>query len=127
MFSVVPQLTVSDIQRSVKFYRNRLGFSVTHKDPEERPVFVALEREGVTLFLVSQASREEPKQVEDLKNNKRGVGVRIYFEVDDARVEYESLKSAGIAILRDITHNEEEDYTEFSFLGPDGYEIGIYS
>lgn len=127
MFSVVPQLTITDMPRSVKFYRKRLGFEVTHRDPEERPEFVAMEREGVSLFLVTQASREEPVQVEDLKKNKRGVGVRIYFEVDDAREVYNSLKTAGVQILREIAHNEEENYTEFSILDPDGYEIGIYS
>jgi catechol 2,3-dioxygenase-like lactoylglutathione lyase family enzyme len=127
MLSVVPQLTVTDMNRSVKFYRKRLGFEVTHKDPEERPEFVALEREGVSLFLVSQASREEPYQVEDLKRNKRGVGVRIYFEVDDAKEVYDVLKAASVPILRDIAHNEEENYTEFSIQDPDGYEIGIYS
>lgn len=127
MFSVVPQLTVTDMSRSVKFYRKRLGFEVTHKDPEERPEFVAMEREGVSLFLVSQASRDEPNQIEDLKKNKRGVGVRIYFEVDDAREVYEALKAASVHINRDIAHNEEENYTEFSILDPDGYEIGIYS
>ena len=127
MFSVVPQLTVTDMPRSVKFYRKRLGFEVTHKDPEEKPEFVALEREGVSLFLVSQGSREEPYQLEDLQKNKRGVGIRIYFEVDDAKTEYEALKAASVKIVREIQHNEEEDYTEFSFLDPDGYEIGIYS
>jgi catechol 2,3-dioxygenase-like lactoylglutathione lyase family enzyme len=127
MFSVVPQLTVSDMSRSVKFYRKRLGFEVTHKDPEEKPEFVALEREGVSLFLVSQGSREEPYQIEDLQKNKRGVGIRIYFEVDDARADYESLKAASVKIVRELQYNEEEDYTEFSFLDPDGYEIGIYS
>jgi hypothetical protein len=65
--------------------------------------------------------------VEDLKKNKRGVGVRIYFEVDDAKEVYAALKAANVPILRDIAHNEEENYTEFSFQDPDGYEIGVYS
>src|SRR6266704_916441 len=100
MFGIVPQLTVSDVRRSVEFYRDRFGFRVTHLDPPEEPVFAALEREDSSLFLVSEGSREEPYQVEDLKLNKRGVGVRIYFEVDDAKVVYTSLKSDGVNIFR---------------------------
>jgi uncharacterized glyoxalase superfamily protein PhnB len=127
LFGIVPQLTVSNVSRSVEFYRDRLSFRVTHLDPPENPVFAALEREDSSLFLVSEASREEPYQVEDLKANKRGVGIRLYFEVDDATIVYESLKLAGVELLREIAINEEEQYTEFSLVDPDGYEIGVYS
>jgi predicted enzyme related to lactoylglutathione lyase len=127
LFGIVPQLTVSDVRRSVEFYRDRFGFRITHLDPPEAPVFAALEREESSLFLVSEGSREEPYQVEDLKSNKRGVGVRVYFEVDDATVVYDSLMLAGVEILREIATNEEEQYTEFSLLDLDGYEIGVYS
>ncbi len=127
MFTVVPQLTVKEMERAVRFYTERLGFSITHSDPEGAPEFAALEREEVSLFLVSEASREEPYQLEALAANQRGVGLRLYFEVDDARAEYDRLRASGVEILRNITHDEEEDYTEFSLLDPDGYEIGIYS
>jgi catechol 2,3-dioxygenase-like lactoylglutathione lyase family enzyme len=127
VFRIVPQLTVADIGRSVEFYRERLGFSVVMQDPPDEPVFAALEREDASLFLVSEGSREEPYQLEDLKANKRGVGIRLYFEVDDARQLYESLTAAGVVPLRDIAYNEREDYTEFSIADPDGYEVGVYS
>lgn len=127
MFRIVPQLTVQDVRRSVTFYTERFGFAVTHEDPPGAPDFVLLEREEASLFLVSEASREEQYQIEELRANKRGVGVRLYLEVDDAQELYDRLKSAGADILRDITYNEEEDYTEFSLRDPDGYEIGVYS
>jgi predicted enzyme related to lactoylglutathione lyase len=127
MFRIVPQLTVKDIERSVAFYTNYVGFAVSVLDTPEEPVFASLEREDATLFLVSEGSREEDYQVEDLGANKRGVGVRLYLEVDDARVLYDSMRAAGLVILRELTVNEAEDYTEFSLLDPDGYEIGVYS
>lgn len=127
MFRIVPQLTVRDVHRSVAFYTGYFGFNVTHEDPPSAPDFVLLEREEASLFLVSEASREEQYQMEELQANKRGVGVRLYLEVDNAQELYNRLKSAGVDILRDITYNEEEDYTEFSLRDPDGYEIGIYS
>lgn len=127
MFQIVPQLTVAFMERAIRFYTERLGFTVTLLDPPDAPVFAALEREEASLFLVSEASREEPYQLEDLAQNKRGVGVRLYMEVDDAREVYDALKAADVPILRDISYNEREDYTEFSLQDPDGYEIGIYS
>lgn len=126
MFRIVPQLTVADIRRSRDFYVARLGFRVTHEDPPDEPEFIGLEREDASLFLVSADSREEESR-EILAENRHGVGVRTYFEVDDARAQHDALRDAGVAILRDIEYNEDEDYTEFSFLDPDGYEIGIYS
>jgi catechol 2,3-dioxygenase-like lactoylglutathione lyase family enzyme len=127
LFRIVPQLTVADLLKSVEFYRDRLGFSVEVLDSPDAPVFASLEREDATLFLVSEGSREEPYQVEELAANKRGVGLRLYFEVEDARVTHDLLRAAGVTMLRELAHNEEEDYTEFSFADPDGYEIGIYS
>ena len=126
MFQIVPQLTVKDLERSRKFYCENLGFSVMQADPPEAPIFVALEREDAQVFLVSEQSREEVN-LKELSANKRGVGVRIYVEVDDAKAVYDSLSRVGVEINRDIAYNEDEDYTEFSFLDPDGYEIGMYS
>ena len=126
MFRTVPQLTVRDLAVAAEFYTSRLGFTATQLDPPENPVFAALDREEASLFLVSESSREEVNQ-QELAANCRGVGVRLYFEVDDARAAYDSLRAAGVRILRDIAFNEAENYTEFSLLDPDGYEIGIYS
>jgi catechol 2,3-dioxygenase-like lactoylglutathione lyase family enzyme len=127
MFRIVPQLTVKSVSDSVKFYTESLGFTTSLLDPPDNPVFASLEREDAALFLVSEGSREEQYQLNDLKANKHGVGVRLYFEVDDARELYERLVSAEVPILREIAYNENEDYTEFSLPDPDGYEIGIYS
>lgn len=127
MFRIVPQLIVADLERSVSFYTERLDFAVTLRDPQDAPVFVSLEREEVSLFLVSQSSREDAGSVEDLARNKRGVGVRLFFEVDDARAVYDRLTGAGVSILRELVYNAEEDYTECVLLDPDGYEIGFYS
>lgn len=127
MFRIVPQLTVRDMARAIAFYTEHLGFTATLLDPPDDPEFASLEQEEASLFLVSEASREEPHQREDLAAHKRGVGVRLYLEVDDARAVYEALRAANIPILRDIAYNETEEYTEFSLLDPDGYEIGVYS
>ncbi len=127
MFRIVPQLTAANLEQSMTFYRVVLGFTIVMQDPPDSPVFAALEREDASLFLVSESSREEPYQVEDLAGHKRGVGVRLYFEVDSAREVYDKLVKEGVAILREIAYNEREDYTEFSISDPDGYEIGVYS
>lgn len=127
VFRLIPQLTVEDVGRSVTFYRERLGFAVALLDPPEAPVFALLERESAEIYFVSLASRSKPYQVEDLARNKRGVGVRLYMQVNDARAVYDQLRAAGVPMLRVIANNEAEHYDEFSFEDPDGYEIGVFS
>jgi lactoylglutathione lyase len=127
MFRIVPQLVVADVNRSVGFYSNVLGFVVTLEDPEGAPEFVSLEREDSSLFLVSAASREYREGGADAISGSNGVGVRLYYEVDDAPAFYAQVKDSGAPIVRELTYNDDEDYAEFLMTDPDGYQIGIYS
>jgi catechol 2,3-dioxygenase-like lactoylglutathione lyase family enzyme len=57
----VPNLIVSDIDRSAAFYKGVLGFStVVATVPDAPPfVFMWLQRDGVSLFLNTQAGAQE--------------------------------------------------------------------
>jgi catechol 2,3-dioxygenase-like lactoylglutathione lyase family enzyme len=126
--AVVPQLTVRHIEASVKFYEEILGFEATLRDPETDPIFVMLENGEASLYLVSEDSREEIYQLQQLKaGDARGTGVRIYFEVENAEAVYRLAQDRGVPVLRALTYNEREDYTDFSIADPDGYEVGVYS
>jgi|GEM_PF-3017938 catechol 2,3-dioxygenase-like lactoylglutathione lyase family enzyme len=126
MFRVIPELTVDDMQRSMDFYCGILDFQVSMRDEEGHTDFVSLEKEDAALFLVTEGSRDITKR-EALKLNKRGVGVRLYFEVEDARALHEELKTKELADLGELSYNQEEDYTEFTLIDPDGYCLGFYS
>lgn len=124
----MPQLTVRHIEASVKFYEEILGFEATLRDPETDPIFVMLENGEASLYLVSEDSREEIYQLQQLKaGDARGTGVRIYFEVENAEAVYRLAQDRGVPVLRALTYNEREDYTDFSIADPDGYEVGVYS
>ena len=127
MTRVIPQLTVADISKSIDFYMTRLGFTVTLLDPPVNPEFAVVELDDASLYFVTGGSREEAYQLADISKNKWGIGVRIYLEVDDAELLHAKLIGLGVTPNRPLSHNEAEDYTEFSILDPDGYEIGIYS
>ena len=127
MFRVIPQLVVSDIQRSVAFYSETLGFRVSLEDPPGAPEFVTMERDEASVFLISEASREDPEFIGSLRSNRRGVGVRLYIELDDAAALYAKLRGDGMAVARELTRNEAENYSEFLIDDPDGYQIGVYS
>lgn len=64
---VVPNLVVSDIERSTAFYRDLLGFSIVQTVPDAGPfVFVWLRRDEVSVFLNASSSvREEHPSLAD--------------------------------------------------------------
>ncbi len=126
MFRIIPELTVDDMQRAMDFYCGILNFQVSMQDEEGNTNFVSLEKEDASLFLVTEDSRVETKR-EALKHNKRGVGVRLYFEVEDAGALHEELKTRELAGLGELSYNKNEDYTEFTLTDPDGYCLGFYS
>ena len=127
MFRIIPQLGVADVDASVRFYTTHLGFEVEQSDPPGSAEFVVLAREETQLFLAADAIRGEATQGRIATASGRGVGVRLYLEVDDASVEYERLLAAGITMRQELQRSEAEDYTDFVCLDPDGYEIGVYS
>ena len=49
--AISPLFVVSDLQRALAFYRDRLGFEVTHQAPEPDPFFAIVARDGVQVLL----------------------------------------------------------------------------
>ncbi len=126
MFRIIPELTVDNMQQAMDFYCGILNFQVSMQDEEGNTGFVSLEKEDASLFLVTEGSRDNTKR-EALKRNKRGVGMRLYFEVEDAGALHEELKTKELPGLGELSYNEDEDYTEFTLTDPDGYCLGFYS
>jgi catechol 2,3-dioxygenase-like lactoylglutathione lyase family enzyme len=51
--SVSPFFIVSDVSRTITFYRNKLGFEAMYQQPEEDPFFAAVLRDGAMIFVKS--------------------------------------------------------------------------
>lgn len=49
--AISPLFVVSDLQQALAFYRERLGFEVTHQAPADDPFFAIVVRDGVQLML----------------------------------------------------------------------------
>jgi catechol 2,3-dioxygenase-like lactoylglutathione lyase family enzyme len=117
---LVPNLVVSDLQRSLEFYRDVLGFTIAMKVPDEAPhVFAGLQSGLVEIFLnaVESAAAEYPA----FKDRPIGGTLTMFIEVDRVREIYESLKLQ----VKVVMPLEKKGYgvTEFAFEDPDGYII----
>ena len=63
--SMCPFFIVKSVEKSVAFYRNRLGFTTLHREPERKPIFAILNRDGATLFIKSGKAEPLPNPMRD--------------------------------------------------------------
>lgn len=105
--TVIPQLRMTDAQRSLAFYVDQLGFVVDwqHQFEPGLPLFVQLSRKGQTIFLSGHAGDCAP-------------GGAVYFWVLDADADYEAFTARGVTPLKPIA-NTDYGVREFLLADPD--------
>ena len=100
--NISPILFVSDMQRSLRFYVDILGFENADWGDEN---FTGVSRDGCTILL-SKKSQGQP-------------GAWIYIGVENAREVYEDLSSKGVTILMEPTNKPWA--LEVNVEDPDGH------
>lgn len=113
--TLTPVLVVSDLERALAFYRDRLGFTrvSVHGEP---PCFAMLGRDGLEIFL---SVAESPAHV--APNGPHGVW-DLALVVSDIAAECVALAAAGVPLAtgpRDTFY----DMREVEVLDPDGHRI----
>jgi catechol 2,3-dioxygenase-like lactoylglutathione lyase family enzyme len=74
--SLGPSLTVTDLQRSIQFYRDGLGFSVGQEWKEDEKLMGVMLEAGKAFVMLGQDDFAKGK------DRTKGVGVRLYIETD---------------------------------------------
>ncbi|HEY3948441.1 VOC family protein [Phenylobacterium sp.] len=116
--AISPFFVVSDVRRSIAFYRDRLGFEVTFQQPDEEPFFAIVVRDGAQLFLKSQAG------ITPVPNHARHRHLRLDAHVhapdpDALAAEFAAAGAAFSAPLCD-TH---DGLRGFEVKDPDGHVL----
>lgn len=117
---LTPNLIVSDVARSVAFYRDLLGFAIDATVPETAPyVFASLKSGAVEIFL----NAPEPAYAEYPAFKDRPIGgtLTLFIEVDGIGQWHASVKDT-VPIVMPLEH-KWYGVTEFAFADPDGYVI----
>ena len=116
---LVPELTVSDFETSLEFYR-ALGFELLF----ERPGFAYLEFEGIQWML--QSVENDDWQTAPLEK-PYGRGINFQIECSDALAIRDQLILLKYPLFRDLRDNWYQTGTvvsgqrEFLVQDPDGY------
>jgi len=116
--AISPFFIVSDVDHTIAFYREKLGFETMFQEPDRNPFFAIIRRDGAQLFLKSDES------VTPLPNPKRHPSMRwdayVYAPDPDAlAAEFVDHGAAFSAPLED-TH---DGLRGFELTDPDGYVL----
>jgi len=123
---VTPNLVVSNVERSLAFYRDALGFAVSATVPENNGpfAFAWMQRDGVNVFLNSHQSVEEHANLAS-----RAIGgtatLFITIEADDVTSGIDALFASIAPRAKVMMPLKDQFYgmREFGVEDPDGYVI----
>lgn len=117
---LTPNLVVSDVERSIRFYRDVLGFTVSATVPDAAPyVFASVQSGSVEIFL----NAPEPAIAEypAFKDRPLGGTLTLFIEVAGIQQAHDALKDR-LKVVMPLEH-KWYGVTEFAFEDPDGYLI----
>ena len=118
----VPFFRVTDIQQSVRYYVDGLGFNITNQWVDQGKLrWCWLERGGAGLML-QEFWQEGPHA--NVPTDKVGVGVTICFICEDALALYHEFNSRGIHASKPYVGNS---MWVTSVTDPDGYVLDFES
>jgi len=117
-------LAVADVDASVAFYRDSIGFEV--EALYDDPPYATLTLAGTRLSLAEQGHSAEDRPGVELVAPPDGskANVVLVVEVDDARAEHERLAGLGVSFLAE-PYEPPWGGCRFFCVDPDGYLLEI--
>jgi lactoylglutathione lyase len=114
----VPFFWVRDIQESIRFYADGLGFSVSKQWVDEGKLRWCRLELGAAAVMLQESWKEGRRR--NVPAATVGLGVAIYFFCKDALAVYRQLQSRGVQAKRPFVGNSMW-VTEVA--DPDGYRL----
>jgi catechol 2,3-dioxygenase-like lactoylglutathione lyase family enzyme len=117
-------LAVADVERSLAFYRDALGFEV--EAVYDDPPYATLALASTRLSLAEQRHPAEDRPGVELaaRADASRADALLVIEVDDARAEHVRLSGHGVRFLAD-PYEPPWGGCRFFCLDPDGYLVEI--
>ncbi|WLH01684.1 bleomycin resistance protein [Pseudomonas beijingensis] len=121
---LIPELIVSDIKASSRFYCKIIGFSVEYERPNDGFMFISYH--GSQLMLEQDDHEESPWRVGPLQK-PYGRGMNLSIDCPDVRALAKTLIGSGYELHKPIEecwykeNNLLQGQSNFLVLDPDGY------
>jgi catechol 2,3-dioxygenase-like lactoylglutathione lyase family enzyme len=115
---ISPCFIVSNVDQTIAFYRDKLGFETRFREPEVGAFFAIIGRDGAQLFVKSEMA------VAPLPNSRRHPHMRwdgfVYAEEPDALAA--ELDARGV-VFSDPLKDTHDGLRGFEICDPDGYVL----
>ena len=127
---LIPEFDVTDLDASLAFYRDVVGFRVAYARPEER--FALLEWDGVQIMLEEAAGPGRRFHTAALER-PFGRGVNVQIEVGDVDALLARVVAAGLRPqlpLEERWYRRNQRQTgnrQFALADPDGYLLRFFT
>jgi catechol 2,3-dioxygenase-like lactoylglutathione lyase family enzyme len=117
-------LAVADVEKSVGFYRDAVGFEV--EALYDDPPYATLTLAGTRLSLAEEGHPAEDRPGVEMAapSDPSTANVVFVVEVDDARAEHERLSALGVRFLAE-PYEPPWGGCRFFCVDPDGYLVEI--
>lgn len=117
---ITPNLIVANVERSLAFYTEVLGFARGMTVPDASPlVFASVTSGAVEIFLndKSTTAKESPQ----MAGLAFGGGNTMFIEVENVDALHDAVKSRATIVMP--IHTQWYGMREFALTDPDGYVI----
>ena len=119
LVSVGPSFTVDNVQKSLAWYRDVMGFTVGKRWEEKGELLGVELKAGAMLFMIGQDDWNKGR------DRVKGAGFRVYCETDqDVDRLADGIKARGGSLMQE-PRDEEWGARAFSVQDPDGFKITI--
>ena len=122
MKKIIPELMVDDMEASIYFYEEILGFEVIAKVPETGKATWASLKNGEAEIML-YAREELEKEIPMIKGRETGGGAVLYLRVEDIEKLFDEVKTK-VTVVKQL---ETTDYgvKEFAILDNSGYVVMV--
>jgi catechol 2,3-dioxygenase-like lactoylglutathione lyase family enzyme len=127
---LIPELKVTDFEKSLAFYGDIAGFTVLYERKEE--AFAMLEKEGSQIMIEALTDQSRTWKVGALEH-PFGRGMHFQIEVSDVDTLYQKIKEAEWPIFHNMeekwyrVNEKEEGNRQFLVQDPDGYLLRFFT
>ena len=126
--ALVPEICISDFDKSVKFYTERLGFKIEYKREEEGFAFLSL---GKAQIMIDQIDKGRTWKTGDFEY-PLGRGINFQIEVDKIQHLLDNLKKHNVKLFlepEEKWYRKKETQVgnkQFLVQDPDGYLLRFF-
>jgi catechol 2,3-dioxygenase-like lactoylglutathione lyase family enzyme len=122
LVAISPFFIVKDLQASISFYRERLGFDVEFQGPEGDVYYAGLRREGIGIMLKTISPEVLP-----VPNHTRHPWARwdAYIYTLDPDTIYEEFRQRGVTFLKALSFIDDGLWG-FELADADGYVLAFF-